>query len=58
MRSEKHDDEEFGGSITVQLQPGCSEFAVPRRRAKNVAGCWSIWGFGRGRPSSHGKVRC
>ncbi|HJB65519.1 MAG TPA: hypothetical protein H9768_04450 [Candidatus Mailhella merdavium] len=37
MRSEKHDDEEFGGSITVQLQPGCSEFAVPRRRAKNVA---------------------
>lgn len=36
MALENH-DEEYGGSVTVQLQPGCSEFSVPRRKAKNVA---------------------
>ena len=30
-------DERRGGTVTVQLQPGRSEFELPRARAKNVA---------------------
>ena len=30
-------DERRGGTVTVQLQPGRSEFERPRARAKNVA---------------------
>ena len=30
-------DERRGGTVTVQLQPGRSEFELPRAKAKNVA---------------------
>ena len=30
-------DERRGGTVPVQLQPGRSEFELPRARAKNVA---------------------
>ena len=30
-------DERRGGTVTVQLPPGRSEFELPRARAKNVA---------------------
>ena len=30
-------DERRGGTVTVQLQPGRSEFELPRARANNVA---------------------
>ena len=30
-------DERRGGTVTVQLQPGRSDFELPRARAKNVA---------------------
>ena len=41
-------DERRGGTVTVQLQPGRSEFELPRARAKNVARLLEELGLPRG----------
>lgn len=51
-------DERRGGTVTVQLQPGRSEFELPRARAKMSPGCWKSWDSGKGRPLSRGTEFC